>query len=316
VRDRRRARAWGAAARFATSALLLWLVFRRLDGGVVLARLTELRPGWVGLGLAITVLQVGVLAMRWRFTAVRLGVALPLREALAEYYLGILVNQVLPGGVLGDLARAWRHARSGAPTGAAVRAVILERASAQVVMTLVAALSAAWVFAGVGVARVASTAALAVAIAAVVAAGARLLGRAAPSDTPIGRLRSDAREALLVRGALAPQVASALVVVASYLAVFVIAARAVGVTAPLGSVLPLVAPILMTMLVPLTVAGWGVREAAAAALWGFVGMTPEDGAAVSVAYGLIVLASSAPGLVPLIASMRGGRGRRARPPRA
>ena len=116
--------------------------------------------------------------------------------------------------------------------------------------------------------------------------------------------------------AFATQLGSAVLVVASHIVVFLIAARAVGAEAPLATMLPLVAPVLMTMLIPVTVAGWGIREAAAAALWGLAGLTPADGAAISVTYGVLVLVSSAPGLVVLTRTVIGGRGGRARPPRA
>ncbi len=99
----------------------------------------------------------------------------------------------------------------------------------------------------------------------------------------------------------------------SYIALYLVAARAVGVDTPLPRLLPLVAPVLMTMLIPITIAGWGVREGAAAALWGLVGLTPEDGVSISVAYGLLVLVSSAPGVPILTRVLLEGRGRRGRP---
>ena len=102
----------------------------------------------------------------------------------------------------------------------------------------------------------------------------------------------------------------------SYVLVFLVSARAVGIETPLGTLVPLIPPVLMTMLIPVSVAGWGVREAAAAALWAGAGLTPEDGAAVSVAYGLLVLVSSAPGLLVLMRATIGDRDRRARLPRA
>jgi hypothetical protein len=128
-------------------------------------------------------------------------------------------------------------------------------------------------------------------------------------------LWADTHEALLAPEAYAAQLASAVLVVASYIAVFLIAMRAMGIETPLLTTLPLVAPVLMTMLIPVTIAGWGIREAAAAALWGLAGLTREDGAAISVAYGLLVLVSSVPGLVVLIRVLIGDRGRRAHPPR-
>jgi uncharacterized membrane protein YbhN (UPF0104 family) len=299
---------WLAAARIALSVVALGLVARWVDAAAVIERLSTLRPGWVALALGISVLQVGLLAWRWRLTAARLGLDLPFADAVAEYYLGIFVNQVVPGGVLGDVSRAWRHARATTRAGPAIRAVLLERVSAQLVMALVAVASllflplpgGAWV----------------VAAACVVAMVVMLALRRRPDpEGTVGRLWSDVRRAWLAADVFALQLVSAVAVVASYIAVFVVAARAVGADLPLAALLPLVAPVLMTMLVPLTVAGWGVREAAAAALWSVVGLAPEEGAAVSVAYGLLVLISSAPGLVVLTRVLSAGPDRRAHPPR-
>lgn len=302
---------WIAAARISVSVVVLGLVARRLDVPVVLERLSDLRLGWIVLGLAISVAQVVLLAWRWRYTAGRLGIDLPMRDAVGEYYLGIFLNQVLPGGVAGDVSRAWRHARTDVPTGPAVRAVVLERVSAQAVMTVVTVVSlmvplTPWFAGAVG----------AVIVAAAFSLGVRSGLSGPASDSLLGRLWADTKTAVLARDALTPQLTSAALVVGSYIVVFVIAARAVGTETPTTAFLPLVAPVLQTMLIPVTVAGWGVREAAAAALWAMVGLTPEDGAAISVAYGLLVLASSAPGLYVLIRALLGGRGRTTRPPRA
>ncbi|NNM34814.1 MAG: UPF0104 family protein, partial [Gemmatimonadetes bacterium] len=54
---------------------------------------------------------------------------------------------------------------------------------------------------------------------------------------------------------------------------------------------------------PISVAGWGLREGAAALLWSAAGLTTAEGVAVSVAYGLIVLLSTLPGLAVLLASL-------------
>jgi uncharacterized membrane protein YbhN (UPF0104 family) len=279
-----------------------------IDGSGVAEQLGNASTPWLVAGLAISVPQALLLAWRWRYTAGRLGIDLPFRSALAEYYLGNFMNQVLPGGVTGDVARAWRHARTDVAAGAAVRAVVLERLSAQAVMTSVAALSVVAIPGLPVAARVGAPAALVL-----LGAVATRVGRH-PADPPsgVGRLRTDAYLALLSRDALLPQMVSAMLVVGSYLVVFAVAARAVGAAAPLPVFLPLIAPILMTMLLPVTVAGWGLREGAAAALWGVAGLTPESGVAVSVTYGLISLMSTLPGAAVLIVSVarspdRGGR---------
>ena len=305
----RRSKRLVSVGRVAVSATLLLVVARVLDIDEVITRLSQLRAPWVFLGLGITVLQVVALAWRWRFTASRLGVDLPMRRAVSEYYLSILLNQLLPGGVSGDVSRAWRHARTLAPTGPAVRAVILERASGQVVMTAVAIVSLLVLPLGLGLVGVSATGIALVAVALLLATWLR---RASP-DSLASRVWTDTREALLTRGALPVQLGGATLLVASYIALYLVAARAVGVDTPLLQLLPLVAPVLMTMLIPITIAGWGVREGAAATLWGLVGLAPEDGVSISVAYGLLVLVSSAPGVLVLTRTLIEGRGRRGHP---
>ena len=94
--------------RVAVSLGLLLALGWWLDVGALAARLAGMRPGWVALALAISLAQVAVLAWRWCYTARCLGVDLSFSAAWREYYLSIFLNQVLPGGVMGDVSRVWR----------------------------------------------------------------------------------------------------------------------------------------------------------------------------------------------------------------
>ncbi len=296
--------------RVGVSLTLLALLAWWLDAGAILDRLTGFDGRWALVGVAISFPQVALLAFRWRFTAGRLGLDLPFGVALREYYLAIFLNQVLPGAVMGDVSRAWRHGRSGPERrmGPAARAVILERASGQVVMGGVAALSL--VSLPLAFDAVPATLALAVGGVGVAVLAVFFIFRRRPRTGFLATLGRDVQSALLARDALPAQLLSSTLVVGTYLATYVVAARAVGVNTPLWTLLPLVAPVLLSMLIPTTVAGWGVREATAAALWGAVGLTVVDGVAISAAYGILVLLSSLPGALVLISASRGpGRGR-------
>ena len=124
--------------------------------------------------------------------------------------------------------------------------------------------------------------------------------RQSPAGGAVARVLDELAAAHLTATAFAWQLASAMFVVATYLLTYLAAARAVGVETPAVVFLPLVAPVLMTMLIPVTVAGWGLRESAAALLWSAVGLSAVDGVTVSVAYGLIVLLGSLPGVIVLV----------------
>jgi uncharacterized membrane protein YbhN (UPF0104 family) len=288
--------------RIALSLALLALLAWWLDAGAVLSRLAGFDVRWALVGIAISLPQIALLAFRWRFTAGRLGLDLPFGLALREYYLAIFLNQVLPGAVVGDVSRAWRHGREDPEhgIGPAARAVILERASGQLVMGVVAADSL--VSLPLAFTAAPATVALAVCGVGVAVVGAFLVFRRRPRTGLLATLGRDTYTALLARDALPVQLLSSTLVVGTYLATYVVAARAVGVSTPLWTLLPLVAPVLLSMLVPATVAGWGVREATAAALWGAVGLTVVDGVAISAAYGILVLLSSFPGALVLLSS--------------
>ena len=287
-----------------STALLLALAWW-LDVAQIAARLGQMRAGWVFAALALSVIQVLVSAWRWRFTAGRLGIVLPFGQAVREYYLSMFVNQVLPGGVVGDVSRAWRHAAAQRQTtssgGPAIRAVVLERLSGQLVMVGVASASVLTLLVGSGNAAwlvVVAGLGLVVAARQWVKAPARDHDDA-PSSR-VGRLWRDAKTALLTGTALPIQVASSAVVVGTYVAIYLMASLAVDVDTPLRTLLPLVAPVLVAMLIPASVAGWGVRETAAALLWDAAGLTSEDGVVISIAYGLLSLVSSLPGCVVLL----------------
>jgi uncharacterized membrane protein YbhN (UPF0104 family) len=280
--------------RITISLGLLGLLLTQVDAGAVAARLAALDVRWLLPVLALTVLQVIASAWRWRFTAARLGLALPLGTAIREYYLATFANQVLPGGVLGDVGRAGRHALASGDPGPAARAVILERASGQVAIALIAVIGIAladiaWPAGGTAIAL--SAVAL---IAALAALAVRRIQRY--PDGWLAIAWRDTRRALLTRDAWPTQLAMSLAIAASYVGVYALAGIALDTPAP-ATWLPLIPIVLFSMLVPISVAGWGVRESVAAATWAAAGLGPADGTALAIAYGAIVLISSLPGLV-------------------
>ena len=271
-----------------------------LDVGEVANRLGRMQPAWVSAALLLSLVQVVVSAWRWKFTAGCLGIDLPFSVAVQEYYLAMFLNQVIPGGVVGDVSRAWRHASIQvaltAARGPAVRAVILERASGQVVMGIVAGLSVLLLPLGIDLQLKFGIGATAIGVMGV---GSWIFKRYGQDNSVMGSLIRDARTTLFTQKVFPVQFVVSLVVVSTYVATFVIAAKAIGIETPFFVLLPLVSPVLAAMVIPVTIAGWGVREGFAAILWGSVGLAPVDGVAISVAYGLLVLLSTLPGSIVL-----------------
>lgn len=277
-------------------AIVLWV-----EPGAVIAEVQRFSFGWMALALLVSVGQVMLSAWRWQFTAGLVGVPMRFGYALREYYLALLVNQLLPGGVLGDAGRAHRHAGQAASKGSAWRAVVIERASGQVavvLLTLLALLFSPLWQSALGTPLLLSIVLGVTLLVAAVVAVALWLRRTSRIALPAWSavFGQEIRLSLLKRQVWPWQLLSSLTIVFSYGVVMVCAARAIGVELAAVDILALAPVLLLAMLVPLSIAGWGLREGAAAGVWVFVGLPSAQGVAVSLAYGVLVLLSSLPGI--------------------
>lgn len=278
------------------AGLALWLEPAR-----VIDQVRDIQLGWLALALLLGIIQMALSAWRWRFTAGRLGLKLEPGQALTDYYLAAFVNQVLPGGVLGDAWRAQRHAQRSGQRGAAWRAVILERTSGQLIVLGLALLTlmfqAPWREHLLNISDIVGIGLMGFGL--LILLTGLILRRSPVGRAQLAELAADARRALLALNAWPLQLLSSVLIVLSYLLVFAAGARGIGIDLALGQLMLLALPVLLAMLIPVTVAGWGLREGAAGAIWLLAGLPPEQGVAASLAYGLLVLIASLPGAVVL-----------------
>ncbi|WP_165225457.1 lysylphosphatidylglycerol synthase transmembrane domain-containing protein [Affinirhizobium pseudoryzae] len=279
--------------------VLVPVLIAHIDRGPLLKALSDVSLVEIAIGLLIVQAQIILSALRWRFTAQRLGQDMPLGWAVREYYIATALNQTLPGGVAGDALRAYRS-RTSAPSGIrlAAKSVIIERLSGQMAFFVVCACGLffwpgllASVF-PVGLLPVALLSAAALIVILVLA-----WKKLAP-------LRDDLAQVFVRDGAWKRQAGLSLSAVGSYILLFWFAAHATGGTLPLSGLVTVVPLCLLSMLIPTGFGGWGTREAAAAALWPLIGLASAQGVAASVTYGALALIGALPGLLLLLVSHR------------
>ncbi|GED23759.1 hypothetical protein HHA01_27360 [Halomonas halmophila] len=315
----RRRQVW-LMARWVLALSAVALVCYLVGGSRVAARFSELQVGWVIAGLLVSVPQVAMSAWRWWYTQRCLGLSMAPWQAFQEYYLATFLNQVLPGGVAGDVSRAWRHARQTGEAWSdrrrqqALRAVIIERVSGQLALGLLVVLSLVLLpiwqplrhqlgrfMADQGAGLVVLSLAL-IGVGALVAWGVSQVRRRTMPAVLAGGWQ-DVRHSLLMPRRLGLHLLVSLATVFSYALVMLCAARAIGIETSAATLLALAPLLLLAMVMPLSLAGWGWREGAAALVWPLVGLSAADGVAVSLAYGLLVLVSSLPGVLVLLAAL-------------
>jgi uncharacterized membrane protein YbhN (UPF0104 family) len=287
--------------RIPIALVILGAVVHRLGTSALLGALGRIDAQAVVITFVFSVPATVFSAWRWRLVAGRLGIRLPLRTAVADYYQALFLNATLPSGVLGDVHRAVSNGREAGDVGRGVRAVILERTAGQAVIVaagvavLVAtppplpvldALEVPLATAGLAVCAVA-------AVTWAVLAGRG--GRAAKWRRDLGVCLVDARAALFARDSWPGVLALSVLALSGHLGLFLASARVAGSSAALTALIPPLLLALLVMALPVNVGGWGPREGMCALAFGAAGLGAAQGLASAVVYGALALLSSLPG---------------------
>ena len=289
------------AGQVAIAATLLALLWQAADGPEAARSLASAEWTWLATAVALLTVQTVLSALRWQVTARQLGISFGPAHAIREYYLAQVVNQSLPGGMVGDAARAYRG-REQAGFLASGQAVVIERLVGQIAMFLTLAIAFAATYAVPGGLDWPQWLSIPVMISVLAGLTVPLvLWTAVNVKGAVGRLASriwsPLDRALANRRVLPVQVGLSIGTTFCNLAAFAACAKGVGVELPLPAVAALVPLILFTMLIPISVSGWGLREGAAAALFPLAGASASGGLASSVAFGLSFIVAVLPGLV-------------------
>ena len=302
----------GVAARWSLSVVALWLVLRTIDFSAVLGLIGRASPLGLGLAGAVVVLQFVVLVWRWRLVLRILGgraVGFGILSVLLAY--SFLVGQVLPSSVGGDIARTVMLARL-TGTAAAARSVISDRLLGFAGLALLAVPAFAVTAGKIGE----LTPILTLTIAALGTVTAAAIVLAFPSLVQvipwIGRhlviVVADLH--LVLSSGRTSLISLALALVSNLAGVLLIYVLGLAVGAGLRpfDCLMLVPPVLLVSALPISLAGWGVREGALVAAFSLFHADPASVVAVSVMSGLTTpLAGATVVAASLFAGFRGVR---------
>jgi len=274
--------------------------------GPLVRGLLAVSPAAILGAFLLTAVATGAAAWRWRTVSAELGLPMSWPTAVAAYYRSQFVNTVLPGGVIGDVHRAYRHGRYSGDLPIAARAVAAERIAGQIVQAVITlVVLTAFVLASSRSSWVPAVAWLAVGAGALLAAV--IVVALVAVLTSVRTRRAVRRELWLMKavfrrpGAVVSIAAASLVVVAAHVGTFVVACLALGIHSSAGEWVALALLTLAAASLPVNVGGWGPREAASAAAFGAIGLGAGAGLAASTAFGVLTIVAVLPGAVVLVA---------------
>lgn len=296
--------------KLAVTGALLWFLFRKVDLGPVAMRLGSIQAGWAVAAIAVLFGQLMLTGLRWYLVSQLVGARIRLRLAARLILIGQFFNQVLPSSVGGDGVRAWLLSREGVSIRRAVVSVICDRAVALVTLTVIVAITLPIVIL-FGEAKIPSALPLVIAVDALAVAGLIFLylwGDAfygwlanVPWVRPFGVVVRDLRRVLFSSVYSLAVVGLTVIVQLMVVASAYLCALALGVG--LGWVHLLLLPLIMLVAsIPVSFAGWGLRESVMVVGLGFAGISAADALALSVSFGVAQMLVGLPGAVAIIMS--------------
>jgi hypothetical protein len=291
-----------ALAKVAVSVVLLTVVARTFDTQGLLERFARVSAGEALIALAIALAILPVQTLRWKVVLRESGHDLPFGQALGILWIGQFFSQVLPSSVGGDALRMWYAHKSGMQPGKAIIAVVVDRAVSLLGVLLMAACGLPWLLRLLpeGAARSTLVAFIGAGAAGFVAVAA-LAGN--PNLLPRWRVaRALLAPAVLLRriliapGRLLPALAFSMTSSVGFCAMVYQIARALGVALEFQDCLLLFPPVMFASAIPVSVGGWGLREGAMVVAFGYANVAAADAFAMSVLFGLFMLAMGLPGV--------------------
>ena len=298
------------------SAALLYFSLRKVNLFDLTSRIHVESLGWIGLAIAVTFLQIFIGVLRWREVSTQCGAPIETRQAMRFNLIGTFFNQTLPSSIGGDAVRLWLVARGGAGWRAATYSIFVDRAIGLIALAILIVATLPWSYRfitdpnGRSALLLVDFAALAGGI------GFLVLGL-----LPWPWLKrwwgthhlhacSVIANRVIFSRQHGPKVA-VLSLLVHVLAVVIAWCVVQSIAAPVafGQIFQLVPPVMLITMLPISIAGWGVREATMGLAFGYAGLMTNEGVNVSLLYGAVsFMVGAFGGLVWIFSPEKAARG--------
>ena len=279
----------------------LWWVSRVAEPRVVLATLDAASPLLLAASLVFFLLMAVLGGLRWWALLRAMHQPAHFGALISLFWTGMVLNQMLPSAA-GDTVRVWLAVRRGCALRAAIDSIVLDRvfmlaalllivlATQPLLKGLVPSSPPLWVPALLAAAAAGGIALLSV---------ADLVTARLPLWAPlrwVGALGADTRAVTASVWGL-PVALSCLLGNLNFVAAGATLGAALNLDVPVQTYLAVIPLVVVVTVLPISVAGWGLREGLLVSLLAHVGVAPGAALAYSLMFGVLSAAGSLPGLV-------------------
>lgn len=290
--------------KFAISIGLFWYLLNNIDLGSALKRMLGADPVNLTVAALVIATQIIISVFRWRTVLVAIEAALPFWQALRIYLIGLFFNQVLPSSVGGDAVRIYKGFRAGLLIKKSVHSVMLERAVTVLGLLILVPIAAPFFQGHMNQTDTNWMIVFSVIMLAVGLCGIAFLMildriphrfRSWRLIRALSDIAFDTRRTFL--SPLHTPRALGLGVlghIATAVAVYFIA-KSIDLNVSVLDCMVLMPPVMLVTTLPISIAGWGVREGAMIAAFALVGVQADDALVLSILFGMMAIIFAIPG---------------------
>jgi len=252
------------------------------------------------LALAVFMIAQIIAAQRFVYVMRTLKRRVSLNLSIRVHFIGLWFNQVLPTSLGGDMVKVM-VLRKRLGISRAIRGALLDRISGFMILMLSTLVLLPFYHSVVGedsltiTAGVLSTGFFIGLIIAIYFSGKSQIRKRLPrSFHYVFLLLQDIRRFRKWRP-FYRQLWTSIVVHLNGIAAYALIGKALGVNLSLSIYVLLVPLVFLVALIPISFAGWGIRETGAIGLFSIVGVTAEEAFAMSLVFGLLLIVAGLPG---------------------
>ena len=252
----------------------------------------------------ISFIQYVLSAYRWMYISSKNGSEMNFLYCLKFYYISTFINNILPGGVVGDIYRAYSARESDnnlINLSKSVQGIVFERLSGQIMMFFIFLISLTFFFLinAKYVAFLFTVVPVLLITFIIYIVVKKIYFNKISSNEIVINFRKIFSGKIFWNHTII-----SFFVVLSYIVIYIISAEALGLSIDYFAFFVFTPIVLFSMTLPVSIGGWGVREGTALLIAFLLGLSASSSISVAVMYGILNLFCSLPGLYFLLSLRR------------
>ena len=280
---------------------LITFLINQVDFNKIINILRNVDITMIIYAMILLTIQVFIATTRWQFVLKCQKIMLSYKSTLQILWSGLFFNQAMPSSVGGDVIRGYYLKKQGITLGRATLGVLMDRLFGMTGLVLLVVASLPLLF-GLISDPIARSGVLFIALGISLALLFIFFTDKLPGNFSHLRvirgfysLSQEGRHCISKNyNGLIIMIMSILIHLISVIAVMTMAIG-LGINVEWGGILLMIPLTSLIMVVPISIAGWGVREGVMVVGFGYLGVAPEAALALSILYGLLILAVALPG---------------------